>query len=208
MTTGTGARVVRPPGRPRDPHAEAAIVEATLELLDDVGYAQLTLEAIAARAGVGKATIYRRWPGKQQLVVHAVATVTESSTAERLPGPLRDDLVLLLERVRRKHETTVAGRLITRLVAEAPELMACYREQVILPRRARLAGRLQRAADAGDLRAGLDLETVMDALIGPVLYTSMVGGGPGGTRAAGRAYVERLVDVVLDGAAAPVAPCG
>ena len=199
MTVATSERPVRGPGRPRDPHAEAAIVAATLELLDDGGYARLTLEAVASRAGVGKATIYRRWPGKQQLVVHAIATVTETATRERLPGPLRDDLVVLIDRLRRKHVTTVAGRLIKRLVAESPELMTCYREQVILPRRARLAARLQRAVDQGELRQGLDLETVIDALVGPVLYSSMVGGPAG--RGSGRAYVERIVDLVLLGAA-------
>ena len=94
MTTAGEPGPVRGPGRPRDPHAEAAIVEATLELLDQVGYARLSVEAVAARAGVGRATIYRRWPGKQQLVVHAIATVTEVSYGERLPGPLRDDLVV------------------------------------------------------------------------------------------------------------------
>jgi AcrR family transcriptional regulator len=200
MTVPTQARPVRGPGRPRDPHAEAAIVAATLDLLDDLGYARLSVEAVAARAGVGKATIYRRWENKAQLVVHALATVTETGGRERLPGPLRDDLVVILERIRRKHATTVAGRLVNRLVGETPELMACYREQVITPRRARLAARLQRGVDEGQLRQDLELETVMDALVGPVLYAAMVSPG---SPAAGRAGVERLVDLVLRGAATP-----
>jgi AcrR family transcriptional regulator len=200
MTAQTLAAPVRGPGRPRDPHVEAAIVQATLELIDEQGYARLTLEAVAARAGVGKATIYRRWPGKEELAVHAVATVTEIRTPGRLPGPLREDLVTLLERIQRKHAATMVGRLITRLVGESPELMRCYCEQVIEPRRARLLGRLQRAVDEGELRPDLNLEDLNDALLSPVMYGVLVGRS---ARVQGRAYVERIVDLVLQGAATP-----
>ena len=200
MTVALQAAPVRGPGRPRDPHVEAAIVQATLELIDELGYARLTLEAVAARAGVGKATIYRRWPGKQQLVVHAVATVTETRTPERLPGPLRDDLVALVERIQRKHASTMVGRLITRLVGESPELMASYRDQVIEPRRARLLGRLQRAVDEGELRSDISLDELIDTLVGPVMYAVLVGGV---SRNHGRPYVEHIVDLVLQGATAP-----
>ena len=196
MTTQQHTPLVRGPGRPRDPHVEAAIVEATLELLDEAGFARLSVEAVAARAGVGKAAIYRRWPGKDQLVVHALATVTETRTLQRLPGPLRDDLVVLLERILRKHATTVAGRLVNRLVGEAPELMATYREQVLEPRRSRLAARLARAVDAGELRADLVLDDMIDTLVGPVLHAAMTGTAG---RPLGKAYVERVVDLVLRG---------
>ena len=67
----------RGPGRPRSADADKAIVEATLEMLADEGYYALSLEAVAARAGVGKATIYRRWPGKRELVGDALATLNE-----------------------------------------------------------------------------------------------------------------------------------
>jgi AcrR family transcriptional regulator len=199
MTVQTPVLAVRGPGRPRDPHVEAAIVQATLELLDEAGYGRLTLEAVAARAGVGKATIYRRWPGKEQLVVHAVATVTETGTHERLTGTLREDLVRSVDRILRKHGSTTGGRLINRLVGESPELMDCYREQVIEPRRARLRGRLQRAVDQGELRGDLDLEVMIDALVGPVMYGVLVAGS---RPARAKAYVEAIVDLVLRGAAA------
>ena len=198
--TAAPETLVRGPGRPRDPHCEAAIIQATLELLDDQGYARLSVEAVAARAGVGKATIYRRWPGKEQLVVHAIATVTETRTRERLNGSLRDDLVVSIDRTLRKHATTLAGRLVNRLVGEDPGLMACYRAQVVEPRRARLACRLQRAVDDGELRRDLNLEDVIDALVGPVLYGAIVGGA---ACTLDRAYVERIVDLVLRGAAEP-----
>ncbi len=190
---------VRPPGRPRDGQVEAAIIQATIELLDDQGYGRLTLEAVAARAGVGKATIYRRWPGKEQLVIHAVATVTETSPYERLSGRLREDLVVSLDRMLRKHATTAGGRLYRRLIGESPELMAAYRATVIEPRRGRLVGRLQQAVDAGELREDVDLEVLVDALVGPIMHrvmTDSVG------RAPGRSYVEGIVDLVLTGALA------
>lgn len=193
---------VRGPGRPRDPHVEAAIVQATLELIDEIGYGRLSVEAVAARAGVGKATIYRRWPGKAELVVHAVATVTETHTPEGSTGTLREDLVAALEQMRR-HGTTMAGRLVTRLVGESPELIACYRQQVIEPRRARLLGRLQRGVEDGELRPDLQLEVVVDTLVGPVMYGVLVGGAARAFGSADVAYVEELVDLVLRGAVAP-----
>lgn len=200
MTQPPGHTLVRGPGRPRDPHVEAAIVQATLELLDDVGYARLSLEGVAARAGVGKAAIYRRWPGKQELVVHALATVTEIHYVEHSSGALREDLVGAIDQILRKHITSIAGRLINRLVGESPELMAAYRRQVTEPRRAKLAARLERAVAEGELRAGLDLNDLIDALVGPVLYGVMTGTAG---RPLGRAYVERMVDLVLSGAASP-----
>jgi AcrR family transcriptional regulator len=203
MTPDPQAAPVRGPGRPRAPHVEAAIVQATLELIDQVGYGRLSLEAVAVRAGVGKASIYRRWPGKAQLVVHAVATVTETHTPERPSETLRQDLIAAVERMLRKHGTTMAGRLMTRLVGESPELIACYREQVIEPRRARLLSRLQRGVDEGELRPGLQLEVMVDALVGPVMYGVLVGGVPPGQGGAYvGAYVEELVDLVLRGALA------
>jgi AcrR family transcriptional regulator len=172
-----------------------------LELLADGNSADtISIEAVAAHAGVGKATIYRRWPGKEQLASHAVATVTEIPMAGRLPGPMREDLVTLLERMQRKHAATMVGRLITRLVGESPELMRCYCEQVIEPRRARLLGRLQQAVDEGELRPDVNLEDLNDALLSPVMYGVLVGRS---ARVQGRAYVERIVDLVLQGAATP-----
>ena len=177
-----------------------AISDAVIAELAEVGFGRLTFDSVAERAGTGKSPLYRRWPGKEQLAVHAVATVTEIRTPGRLPGPLREDLVTLLERIQRKHAATMVGRLITRLVAESPELMRCYCEQVIEPRRARLLSRLQRAVDEGELRPDLNLEDLNDALLSPVMYGVLVGRS---ARVQGRAYVERIVDLVLQGAATP-----
>ena len=88
MTAETLAAAGTGPGRPRDPHVEAAIVQATLELLRRAGLRPARRwRRLPPRAGVGKATIYRRWPGKEQLVVHAVATVTEIRTSAAVARP-------------------------------------------------------------------------------------------------------------------------
>src|SRR3954470_12330232 len=128
----------RAPGRPRSARADQAIVDATLTMLSEEGYRSLSMEAVAARAGVGKATLYRRWSSKEQLVVDAIAQVQETPVPLRGKS-VRDDLVVLVDAVRRKGQHTLAGRILPRLISEAqdfPELMRRYREQVIAPRRA------------------------------------------------------------------------
>jgi AcrR family transcriptional regulator len=186
----------RSQGRPRDPQCDVAIVEATLQLLADAGYAALTMEAVAARAGVGKATLYRRFPGKEQLVIDAVATLTEPPEPDHDMG-VREELVTLLEAMRRKTDS-LAGKIFPRLVGESadnPELMERYRERVLLPRRRRFAAVLQRGVDEGLLRADLDVEHAIDLLVGPMAYRNMLRSDlpPGPDLAA------RIVDDVLLG---------
>ena len=190
-------------GRPRDPKLDAAIVEATLGLLAEGGYAAVTMEAVASRAGIGKATLYRRYAGKDQLVVDAVATLTEPP--EQVTGAsVRDELVALLEAVRRKSTSSLAGRVFPRLVGasvDSPELMVRYREQVIEPRRRRFAAALRRGVTEGLLRPDLDVEHAIDLIVGPMAYRNMLR-----TDAAPPAgLAERIVDDVLLGLLAPPA---
>lgn len=165
----------RPVGRPRDPSCDTKIIQATLALLADDGYDGVTMEAVAARAGVGKATLYRRYPGKEALVVDALATLTD--TVPRVAsGGLRDDLVALVASTVRV-TSSPAGRLLPRLVSAAvdnPGLLERYRQQVITPRRRRFAEVLLAGIGAGDLRADLDVEQTIDLLVGPVLYRSLL----------------------------------
>lgn len=163
----------RAPGRPRSATAEQAIVDATLALLVEGGVGGLSVEAVAARAGVGKATIYRRWTGKDSLIIDALARL-DADVPPRLPGvSLRDDLVILLEHVRRKSTSTLAGQILPRMVAEARchrELMAGYREKVVAPRRARVRQVLRAGVERGEIRADLDLELLVDLLVAPLMY--------------------------------------
>ena len=196
MTTVAGAPA--PPrslGRPRDPRLDAAIVDATLRLLADGGYAALTMESVAALAGVGKATLYRRWAGKEQLVVDAVATLSE--TPEVVEGAsVRDELVARLEAVRRKSDSSLAGQIFPRLISAAadhPELMRSYRRQVLAPRRAAFAATLQRGIGQGLVRADVDLDHAIDLLIGPMAYRNLIRNDP----PPGPELAARIVDDVL-----------
>jgi AcrR family transcriptional regulator len=206
MTTLAGAAAApRQLGRPRDPRLDAAIVDATLQLLSEGGYNALTMEAVATLAGVGKATLYRRWSGKEQLVVDAVATLSE--TPEVVEGAsVRDELVARLEAVRRKSDSSLAGKIFPRLVsasAEYPELMRNYRRQVLAPRRRAFAAALQRGIDEGLVRPDVDLDHAVDLLIGPMVYRNLIRNDP----PPGPELAARVVDDVLVALAPrPVSP--
>ena len=182
-------------GRPRDPRRDAAILQATLELLAEGGYAAVTMEAVAARAGVGKATLYRRHPHKEQLVVDALATLAEAVAP--VAGTPRDQLVALLEGLQRR-TGSLAGRLFPRLVSEAvdnPQLMALYRQQVVEPRRERFRAVLRRAVELGEVRPDLDVDHAVDLLVGPVAYRSLLRTDP----PVEPGFAARVVDDVLLG---------
>ena len=188
-------------GRPRSAEAEAAIVSATLDLLAESGFAGLSVEAVAGRAGVGKATIYRRWPGKAELVADAVSALGAVAD-ETVGGDVRTDLVTLLEGVRRKFQSSLQGRLFARLLGEARadcEFWAAYRERVVRPGRARLAAVVRRGIGSGELRADLDVDLAVDQLIGPLVYRLVARADSAETTTAD---VERLVDGAMDGLAA------
>ena len=187
--------VPRAVGRPRDPKLDAAITGATLELLAENGYAALTIEAVATRAGVGKATLYRRWPGKVQLVIDAVRTLSEQPDPDTSAG-VRDELVELLEAVRRKSGSSLAGRIFPRLIgdsADNPEFMRRYREQVLDPRRDRFRAALLRGVEQGLVRPDVDTDHAIDLLVGPMAYRNLIRNDP----APGPDLAARIVDDVL-----------
>ena len=185
----------RTAGRPRDPKVDEAILAAALQLLADGGYEALTIEAVASAAGVGKASVYRRFAGKEQLVVEAVASLSE--TPEHLSGTsVRDALVQLLEAVRRKSGSSLAGKIFPRLLgaaAENPELMRRYREQVLDPRRRRVLAVLASGVEQGLIRPDVDLDHAADLLFGPMAYRNLIRTDP----PPGPDLAARIVDDVL-----------
>jgi AcrR family transcriptional regulator len=148
----------RPPGRPRDPAVHVAILDAAEALLAEAGYARMSVEAVAARAGTSKATIYRWWPSKEALVVEALERRRVAIDVPRTDDP-RADLVALL----RAMVATLPPRShspIARLVgatADSDELAALLRTRIVGPRRARVGELVTAAVDAGALDPAVDL---------------------------------------------------
>jgi AcrR family transcriptional regulator len=195
MTTSPAVDAPRQCGRPRDPKLDGAILSAALQLLADGGYDALTIEAVAASAGVGKASVYRRWTGKEELVIEAVASLVEQPEPVVGAG-VRDELVTLLEAVRRKSDSSLAGKIFPRLVgasAENPELMRRYREQVLDPRRRRFLDVLQRGVQEGLVRVDVELDHAVDLLVGPMAYRNLIRNDP----PPGPDLAGRIVDDVL-----------
>jgi AcrR family transcriptional regulator len=197
-------------GRPRDERAHQLILDSTLELLWEVGYAAMTIEGVAARAGVGKTTIYRRWPSKGALVVDAISgpicpIATGKWTVHLGPlpdtGSLREDLLTFVQRVNYAFNAPLASRTLPGLAADLAmdsNLATAYREAVVEPKRLRIAEVLQRAKARGELFSGADVELLCDLLVGPLLYRALLTGTPVDDEAA-----KALVDNVLRGMGLP-----
>jgi AcrR family transcriptional regulator len=189
----------RRPGRPRSERAEQAIIEAALSLFAESGPDGLCIERVAARAGVGKATIYRRWPGKEDLLLDAIAALKA-----RLPEPagrsVREDLVTLLGVMCQESADPRRAREFALLLGEGakyPRLMARYVETVLEPRREVVRAILRRGMATGELRPDLDVEAALFMLIGAVVARR---GHEQQSIPAG--YAERVVDEMLRGLAA------
>lgn len=191
----TALDVPKATGRPRDPKLDSAILAATLELLASEGYEGLTIEAVAAMAGVGKASVYRRFSGKEELVIEAVASLSEQP--ERRDGMgVRDELVALLETIRRKNDSSISGKIFPRLLSagiENPMLLQRYREQVLDPRRQRFLDVVQRGIEEGLIRPDVDPGHAVDLVVGPMVYRNLIRTEP----QPGPHLAARIVDDVL-----------
>lgn len=183
----------RPPGRPRSEAVDRAILDATFELLAEKGYQGLSMEGIAARAGVSKATVYRRWPSKVSLVL-AAASASVESVRPPDTGSVREDVRRLLGAVVAVLTESLAGRVLPWLVAERlddPELREAL-QGFWAARRSLMFSVLERAAARGEVATGLDREIVADMLYGPIHYRFLVSGDPLSPE-----FLDRLVDQVL-----------
>jgi AcrR family transcriptional regulator len=171
----------RRPGRPRDERADRAIIAATLEIFADEGYHALSIEAVAAKAEVSKATVYRRRQGKRQLVIDALATLNDD-LPEFVGDDTRERLLQAMAHMANKDAGSLAGRIMPRMLVYSvsqPDLYAEYFDRVILPRRRRLRAVLLAGVADGELRADLDVDTAVLAIVGPVLLQShSIGGHP------------------------------
>ena len=185
-------------GRPRSEAVERAIMDGVMELLEDgVPLAELSIERIARTAGVGKATIYRRWSGKEELFADVVRAAEPPDPV--LPGTsLRDDLVALIEQMRQRALVTRSSALLHNVYAQmksSPKIWAAYQATVVDRRRRLQIEVLRRGQRNGELRRDMDLDLLNDILLGPMLVRSVM--RPDADLPDGLS--EQIVDAVLEG---------
>ena len=147
-------------GRPRDARADRAILEATLELIAERGVYEFRTEDVAARAGVGKGAIYRRYGSKDELVTAAIAGLVNEEIVVPDSGSTGEDLLLLMREAVALYRGSLAGRLMPNLIgamAQKPELARAVRDGFLAGRRAALSEVLRRGVERGDLRPDLDV---------------------------------------------------
>ncbi|OIJ67170.1 TetR/AcrR family transcriptional regulator [Streptomyces mangrovisoli] len=185
-------------GRPRSEAVERAILEGAMKLLEEgVPLAELSIERIARTAGVGKAAIYRRWSGKEELFVD-VMRAAEPPDPE-LPGTsMRDDLVVLVESLRLRGLASRTSAILHNVhvqMKSSPRIWAAYHACVVTPRRKQGLEVLRRGQESGELRADVDLELANDMFVGPMLVRSVM--RPEADLPEGLA--EEIVDTVLAG---------
>jgi len=166
-----------------------------MELAGAVGLAGLTMDAVAARAGVSKATIYRRWSSKEALVLDAWMACFP---LEPVPdtGSLTGDLIAHSRQFRDAVSTGTFGRVLPQMVAAArvnEDLAGVFR-RLVEDRRARVRVALERAVERGELHAGVDLELVQDLLIGPLFYRTLMSGEPSSDE-----VIAEVVTIVVAG---------
>jgi AcrR family transcriptional regulator len=189
----------RRPGRPRSEQAEQAIIDAALELFGERGVEGVCVEAVAARAGVGKATIYRRWSSKEELLMAALGSM-KSPMSDPDTGNVRDDLIALLSILIRDVADPRFIRQFAMLHGEGeayPRILARYTETVTEPRRQVIRTVLHRGMERAELRADLDSDIWMLALTGAVMARGKHDRTP-----VGPGFAARVVDELLRGMAA------
>jgi AcrR family transcriptional regulator len=192
------ANTNRKPDR-RVERSRQAILEATRELLaEEGGVRSLTVEAVAARSGVAKTTIYRRWRDKWELALDAVMIDMLPRFADPVDvGDTRKELVTFINSVIRYLAARPGGPAMQALVSEIatePELSRAYRKRVVEPRRVQLAPVIERGIARGDLRPSTDVQLLHEFLLGPVFYRLLLSGG-----SLDRGLGNRLVDAILEG---------
>ncbi|MFI5528276.1 TetR/AcrR family transcriptional regulator [Kitasatospora sp. NPDC051853] len=189
-------------GRPRSEAAEQAIFEAVERLMEGgAGLVELSIERIAAEAGVGKATIYRRWPNKEALLVDVVARLEMPEPVLSAGGGVRDDLIAMIEYMRRRGVAKRSRWVLKSALGQMeglPELRAVYKERIVRPRRELARQIIQRGVDEGLLRSDLDPELLAEMVMGPILIRTMLWDE---APLDDEKLAERMVDAVLDGAA-------
>ncbi|HEY0276944.1 MAG TPA: TetR/AcrR family transcriptional regulator [Solirubrobacterales bacterium] len=193
-TTASRAPKGRAPQR-RNEDARLAVLHAADDLLVERGFGGVTVEGIAARAGVAKQTIYRWWPSKVDILLDTL--VEDADKRLKIPdeGPVVDAVRSYLRALARFLTKEDAGKVLLALLGEAQheaETATLFHERYLDPRRARERALLKRGVAAGELPAGVNLDATLDSLIGPIVYRALTGAP------VTRGFVDALVDRVLE----------
>jgi len=191
----TGTTTTRKAGRRRDESKDDAILLATRELLAERGFDGMTMDAVADRAGAGKATVYRRWPSKVQLTVDAVVCARGvAQTIDDIPdtGSLRSDLLAVrYGRPRTDDDSELMSGLMS-AVKENPEVAAVFHEQFVRSRVNMMRGLLERAQARGELRDDIDIDMVAAVAPAMIAYRKMVAG-----QRIDDEFVVQMIDTVI-----------
>ncbi len=194
----------RPPGRPRDAEREQALLTAAVAVLVERGYGALTIDEVAARAGSSKATVYRRWAGKEALVVDALTRLADQAVTLPDTGSLLDDLRALLYGMV-SGLSGPGGGLLRAVVGElgrSAALTAAFRERHVASRRQVLAVIVERAARRGEVPVGLDAHLLAEVGPAVLVYRWLMTDEPVDTQLADRIVDNVLVPLVERGAGA------
>jgi AcrR family transcriptional regulator len=183
-------------GRQRSSESEEAILTATLQLLKEKPLREITIEAIARKAGVGKMTIYKWWPSKVYVALDAFRKTINKMIVAPDTGDTERDLAELL-RSSMSSYSTATGRIFGQFLAEAqtdPDFAALFRERFMKPRREATREILNRAVQRGEIDPMLDQETIMDMIFGPMVFRLMAGHGP-----LNKSEADAMISILLRG---------
>jgi len=195
---GEGTTHAAPRGRPRSEKARKAILGAAAELLLARGLSAVSMDAVAERAGVSKATIYRWWPTKETLALDALYTEWDTTRpSPRDTGSLRGDLLAMMRPWARLATSRPYGRVLAALITEAqtdPVFAAEYRQRLLEPRRDQARAVFLRAIERGEIPADTKVEVALDLLYGPLYHRLLHGHAPLNDR-----FTQDVIDMALNG---------
>ena len=183
--------VARGPGRPRSEKARKAVIRSTLALLKRTGFHELSVEAVAAHAGVGKATVYRWWSNKGELVIDAFVSAVEKELRFPSAGPVLQSIHVQMRRWAVIFRSPL-GQIVAAVIGAGqsePEILEAFRSHWVEPRRVEARRLLGQAITIGEIRADLDPDTVLDLLYGPLYIRLLLKHAP---------LNEEFVDTVFE----------
>jgi AcrR family transcriptional regulator len=192
------AAVTRGPGRPRSESIDAAIMQATIDELIDRGFLAASMESIAARAGVAKTTLYRRWPNTTDLAIAAMRSF-EADIVDVPPGSVRDNLVWLIKTMAGKWGDPRYAAMMRRVAADGtvqPQLYRDARDRLIGPHIERMNAVLSRGITEGMIRADVNVEWLRQLLVSPIMAAALTL-----RERVPNTEIERTVDTILRGVA-------